>query len=350
MRRMLYYLLTLIMVLCSGCALRQAEPRSDVELSTYSAGDYHETITVDALERSYILHVPPVVHEGEALPLIIVLHGTYGTGRKMQLGLGFDPYADSRGFYVAYPDAYQKPGERETARWNDGRGTLESSLAGIDDVKFIVAMVDAIAADVPLDKRRIFVTGASNGGMMTYRLGCETSAIFAGIAPVIGNIPEPIFASCNPHTALHVLAINGDADPFVPFVGGEVCSDTPSMLCEGGWVKSQAESLGVFAAANGCEIVPQSVTLPVQVEDGTTIEAQTYANCASGAHVKAYIVHNGGHTWPPRESQLDAGGQATGNLEATPLIVDFFLGGEPVSHGEPTSFLGCNGYTRYDCC
>jgi len=290
---------------------------------TLSPGNHNLSMTVDGLERTYILHVPPAA--SNPLPLIIVLHGTYGTGRKMQFGLGFDPYADSRGFYVAYPDAYQNPGERETARWNDGRGTLESSYGGIDDVKFILSMVDDIAAQVPLDKSRVFVTGASNGGMMTYRLGCETSGIFAGIAPVIGNIPEPIFVSCSPSAPLSFLAINGDSDPFIPFYGGEVCGDTPSIFCEGGWVKSQPESLGKFTAANGCVESPQVQTLPTVVEDGTFIEEQVYANCTSGAQVKAYIVRNGGHTWPPRESQVESGGQTTGNLEATPLIVDFFL-------------------------
>lgn len=116
------------------------------------------------------------------------------------------------------------------------------------------------------------------------------------------------------------------SDPFVPFTGGEVCGDTPSRLCEGGWVESQSASVGKFAAANGCDAVPQSASLPAKVEDGTSIEQQIYANCASGAQVTAYIVHNGGHTWPPRESQVAAGGKATANLDATPLIVDSFLG------------------------
>ena len=290
-----------------------------------SAGDHRVALSVDGLERTYILHIPPAVATRGPLPLIVVLHGTYGTGRKMQLGLGFDPYADQLGFYVAYPDAYQEPGKRKTARWNDGRGTLESSLVGIDDVKFIVSLVKDIAANVPLDKSRIFVTGASNGGMMTYRLGCETSGVFAGIAPVIANIPQPIFESCSPQAPLDFLAINGDADPFVPFAGGEVCSGTPSRLCEGGWVQSQHESLAKFAAANGCDPVPQSANLPVRVDDGTFIEQQTYTNCSGGARVASYVVHNGGHTWPPRESQVKAGGQATGNLDATQVIVRFFL-------------------------
>lgn len=303
--RTYFFLLASILFVasCSRPARLQESPAlpdntvpSETPMASLSAGDHDLTLTVDGLERTYILHVPPPVENGEPLPLIIVLHGTYGTGRKMQLGLGFDLYADQRGFYVAYPNAYQKPGQRETARWNDGRGTLASSLADIDDVKFLVNMVDDIAAQVPLDKSRVFVTGASNGGMMTYRLGCETSGVFAGIAPVIGSIPEPIFASCSPPTPLNILAINGDADPFIPFNGGEVCGDTPRRLCEGGWVKSQPESLAKFAAANGCNLAPQSVILPILVDDGTSIEEQSYTNCANGAQVKAYIIHNGGHT------------------------------------------------------
>ncbi len=289
-------------------------------------GNHNLEITVDGLKRTYILHVPPAIRENKPLPLIVVLHGTYGTGRKMEIGLGFDPYADERSFYVAYPDAYKDPGKRQTARWNDGRGTIESAYKGIDDVKFITTMIDDIAAQVPLDRGRIYATGASNGGMMTYRLGCQTSGIFAGIAPDIGNIPEPIFGTCTPSSPLNFLAINGDRDPFIPFDGGEVCPNVPKLFCEKGMVKSQADSVGKFAAANGCDANPQTETLPVKVQDGTSIDVQTFENCSSGAQVKAYIVRNGGHTWPPRESQVESGGKATGNLDATQVIVDFFIG------------------------
>jgi poly(3-hydroxybutyrate) depolymerase len=107
--------------------------------------------------------------------------------------------------------------------------------------------------------------------------------------------------------------------------GGEVCDNTSSRLCKGGWVKSQPESLAKFAAANGCDLAPQSTILPTPVNDVTFVEQQSYAHYAGGAQVTACIVHNGRHTWSPRESQVQAGGQATGNLDATSLIVDFFL-------------------------
>lgn len=290
--------------------------------NTLLPGNHDLSLNVDGLRRAFILHVPPATHQGQPLPLLIVLHGGGGTGQKMQRFLGFDSYADERGFYVAYPDSYQPPGEQGTFHWNDGRGTEKTS--GVDDVKFLVEMIAEIGRRVPLDERRVYVTGASNGGMMTYRLGCETKGVFAGIAPVIANIPELIFANCQPTVPLNFLAINGSADPLVPLEGGEICEEL-RFGCAGGRVVSQAESVGVFAAANGCDSVPQSLTLPVKVDDGTFVEQQTYPNCASGTQVVAYIIHNGGHTWPPLPGQLPAAGAQSRNLDATRVIVDAFF-------------------------
>ncbi len=306
------FILSLVFLL-TGCVRPQTE--------SLHSGNHHLSMTVDGRERTYILHVPPAARQGQPLPLLIVLHGGGGSGQKMQRFLGFDAYADERGFYVAYPDAYRSSGQR-AAHWNDGRGTEATS--GVDDVHFLLEMTAEIDRRVPLDEGHIYVTGASNGGMMTYRLGCETEGVFAGIAPVIANIPQPIIETCAPAAPLHFLAVNGSTDPLIPLEGGAVCENIRSG-CAGGQVISQAESVGRFAAANGCDPVPQSVNLPVEVEDGTFVEQQTYANCADEVQVRAYIVHNGGHTWPPRPPQLPAAGAQSGNLDATRLIVEFFF-------------------------
>ncbi len=308
------FILLAVVFLLSACV----RPQSD----GLRLGNHDLSLEVDGLSRNFILHVPPAARQGQPLPLLIVLHGGGGTGQKMQRFLGFDSYADERGFYVAYPTSYQPPGERGTFHWNDGRGTERTS--DIDDVSFLLEMIAEIGRRVPLDTSRVYASGASNGGMMTYRLGCETEGIFAGIAPVIANIPGPIFASCQPAAPLDFLAVNGSADPLIPLEGGAVCEGI-RVGCAGGQVVSQAESVGRFAAANGCDPQPQTVTLPVQVEDGTFVEQQTYVNCAGGARVVAYIVHNGGHTWPPRPAQLPAAGAQSRNLDTTRLIIEFFL-------------------------
>ncbi len=281
-------------------------------------GNHTLTLRVDGRDRSAILHVPPQARAGTPLPLLVVLHGGYGSGRDMQRALGFDRYADARGFLVVYPDAFNG------MRWNDGRGTLDSSRAGVDDVAFLVALIDEVAARAPLDRRRVHATGASNGGMMAYRLGCETRGVFAGLAPVIANVPRPIAATCAPQAPINLLSINGDADPFIPFEGGEVCANVRGG-CEKGFVLSTAESVGRFAGANGCAARPQVTALPPVVDDGTSVEHHVYPGCAGGAKVELYVVRGGGHAWPPRRPRVAAGGVASGNLDATRVIVDFFF-------------------------
>lgn len=314
-----FWLMPSLFILFSLCLLTTAcfrpERPDDAPLHP---GNHDMSLVVDELTRSWILRVPPAVNAGEPLPLLIVLHGGHGSGRKMQRALGFDAYADERNFYVAYPDAYQT-GWRDAARWNDGR-----NAEGVDDAAFILALIVEVAHHVPLDASRVYATGASNGGMMSYRLGCETAGVFAGIAPVIANIPEPIFADCAPQAPLAFLAVNGSDDAFIPLAGGEACADI-RFGCDGGWVVSQPESVRKFAAANGCDANPQSESLPPLVEDSATVEKQTYANCQSGAQVAAYIMQGGGHTWPPLPGQVAAAGPRSRNLDATQVIVQFFF-------------------------
>ncbi|MCS6883466.1 MAG: hypothetical protein RMK84_14760 [Oscillochloridaceae bacterium] len=187
-----------------------------------------------------------------------------------------------------------------------------------------MALIDEVAARAPLDRTRVYVTGASNGGMMTCQLGCETRGVFAGLAPVIANIPQPLAAACTPLATINLLSINGDADPFIPFEGGEVCAGM-RRVCEKGFVLSTAESVRRFAAANGCAAWPRVTALPPVVDDGTSVEHWVYPRCASGAEVQLYIVRGGGHAWPPRQPRVAAGGAASGNLDATRIIVDFFF-------------------------
>lgn len=291
-----------------------------------SAGTSLYNLTMAGLERDYLLHAPPVARQANTkLPLVIVLHGTYGTGQKMELGLGFDRYADRDGFFVAYPDAYREAGQRQTTRWNDGRDTLASSRLGIDDVAFIARLIDDIAAHYPIDTRRVFVTGASNGGIMAYRLGCQLHGRIRAIAPVIGNVATLLQGDCRPDPGLSVLSINGDQDPFVPLHGGEVCQNVNKRFCEGGQVLSHDRSISYFARANGCEAQPAASHRPTSVDDGTRVEQFSYGGCQNGARVGALVVHGMGHTWAPRSGQLPSAGPGTGNLDATAEITAFFM-------------------------
>jgi len=308
----------LLMIVISASSNAQAKFRLGQQASSNTF-----KIRVDKLERSYGLHIPP--RRSDGAPLLIVLHGTFGTGERMERGLGFDPLADEHGFIIAYPDAYTPQGERQSWRWNDGRGTLRSSNPGIDDVRFLAALIEDVAQRQKIDRRRVFLTGASNGGIMAYRAACERPELFAGVAPVIGNLATPIAPSCRPRTPVSILAINGIADRFVPYAGGEVCAGVPSRLCEGGPVLSAAQSVGRFAETARCGNVPIITRRPVGVDDGTRVEDRRYQACVRGYEVSLVAIHGGGHAWPPRDSQMGQAraGVSSQNLDATKEVVAF---------------------------
>jgi len=109
------------------------------------------------------------------------------------------------------------PGIRK--QWNDGR---EARAADIDDVGFLHRLVTALVGRGIADPKQIYIAGVSNGGMMTFRMLCEASELFAGAATVIANMPARIGASCAPRKPMPVVMFNGTADPLVPYDGGGV--------------------------------------------------------------------------------------------------------------------------------
>ena len=129
----------------------------------------------------------------------------------------FNDLAQREDFVVMYPESVG-------GNWNDGRQTesIRAQRENIDDVNFIRAAVEATIKNYPIDRRRIFATGISNGAMMSHRLAAEASDVLAGAATVAGELTPPIAANFHPQYPVSIFIIHGDRDPIVPIEGGEV--------------------------------------------------------------------------------------------------------------------------------
>jgi polyhydroxybutyrate depolymerase len=152
-----------------------------------------------------------------------------------------DAVAEREGFAIVYPDGLQRG-------WNDGRQDqlrLRGAADQTDDVAFLKVMVQNLIRQGLADRERIYLTGASNGGMMSLRMGCEAAELFAGIAPVIANLPTDIAGSCKPRRPTPMLMINGTADPLVPWGGGGV-----GFGGRRGNVLSTEETIAIWRRAN----------------------------------------------------------------------------------------------------
>jgi polyhydroxybutyrate depolymerase len=235
-----------------------------------------ETLQVGPRARHYELFVPS---DTPNLPLVVVLHGHGGTGKQMERFSQFDRVAAREQFVVAYPDGIGRG-------WNDGRAGVNGDA---DDVAFVATLIDEIAAEHAIDRNRVYVTGASNGAMMSYRIACELSDRVAAIAPVIGNLPVEL--ACTPKQPMSVLAINGTADPLVPYNGGHVARGRGEVL-------SAAMSTQFFAHAAGCSAAEPTVEEPDVNDRDDSRTFVTRYDCPAPVEISLITLDGAGHTWP----------------------------------------------------
>lgn len=274
-------------------------------------GDHVRSMEIDKLKRNYLIHVPTQYDPAKPTPLVIALHGATMTAKIMEGFSGLDKKADQAGFIVVYPNG---TGPSLLQTWNSGGFAPILARNKPDDVTFIACMLDDLERMLNVDKKKIYATGISNGGMMCYRLAAELSDRIAAIAPVAGTIA---LENYEPKRPVPVLHIHGTADGLVPFEG-----PTPKTT----WVlnfRSVSDTMAACIKCNGCALIPKSAALPM-TRDAHKITRKIHEAPAGGAEVILYVVDGGGHTWPGRPVGGGILGPYTMNLDANDVIWEFF--------------------------
>lgn len=250
-------------------------------------------LDVDGRSRSYELFVPSSAQRPS--PLVVVLHDAGGSSETMVEVTQFDRHASAGGFAVAYPDGIDRV-------WNGG---FCCAGADADDVAFLRLLLDDLVADDRIDGDRVYVVGVSNGAVMAYRVGCELADRVAGVASVAGTM---LTEGCAPVRPVSVLAINGTADPLVPFEGGSMPDE----------VGATAPAPPVAAVAAHWAEVDDCAGEPT-VSSSDPVTTTTWEDCADGTEVRLVVIEGAGHTWYASEF-----GPVDGAIDATSEIVSFF--------------------------
>jgi polyhydroxybutyrate depolymerase len=179
-----------------------------------AAGNYLVSLEVGGFDRKYYLHVPPAIARREPLPVVLVLHGGGGDARILDGVINITTVADREGFYVAFPQAYAK-------HWNDGREVhSEAREKGVDDVAFLLAIVQDVIDRLPVDSHKIYISGMSNGAFMAGRVACEAADTFAAAGLVAGTSYQGFADQCQPGRPVPIAIFLGTNDEIVPFEGG----------------------------------------------------------------------------------------------------------------------------------
>ena len=239
-------------------------------------------LMVDGVQRSYTMFMPNTQGK-KALPLMIVLHGGLGNAEYMQRTSGMDEVAAAEQFIVAYPNGIAgRFGFKNRRTWNAGPCCGLAARTNVDDVRFIEKMIADIESKYPIDTRRIYVTGMSNGAMMAYRIAADIPGKIAAVIAVAGTMPVDNFDAAKDVAVMH---IHGTDDEHVPLTGG-VGDDSVSGVSH----RSLADTVALIVRSRNCS-PPEERT----ETDGVKISSY---RCRSGAPVEVVLLEGAGHAWP----------------------------------------------------
>ena len=240
----------------------------------------------EGLERSFLIYVPKNIKENA--PLVVAIHGYTSSAKTLMGYSGINQVADKEGFLVAYPQGTKD--SRDNNFFNVGYEFHSDSK--VNDVNFIREIVLNLTKDYKLNSKRVFATGMSNGGDMSYLLACTSSDLFTAVAPVAGVMMKDTLENCNPEKKIPIFEIHGTKDSISKFEGDMnnedkwgAYYDLPSTIEF--WVNKHA--------------LNEKETIQLEnknTEDGTTITFERYWSDESQREVWFYIVNDGNHTWP----------------------------------------------------
>ena len=282
-----------------------------ISLTAFGQETLTETIMHDGRSREYQLYIPSGYSSDTPVPFVFNLHGLTGNGPGQMNSSQMNVIAEEAGFLVAYPSAI-------AGNW---------FTPSDQDLSFIDALLATIQAEYNVDESRVYATGMSQGGIMSYMLGASRPESFAAIASVTGtrhfesgNQYFPSRIPNVPARPLPMLHIHGTADFIVPFNGGGSIFGVE--------FPSVNEVVREWAANNGCDSAPTVTDLPDIQNDNQTVTLFSYEACDTyvdgagterTADVLFYRVNGGGHSWPGNSNDISASREVWNFLVGIPL-------------------------------
>ncbi|MDC0230690.1 hypothetical protein OAK19_01895 [Aureispira] len=235
--------------------------------------------THDNVQREFYLHIPNNLPPNS--PIVYVFHGWGGNGGQIMSSTAFNILSNLYNFAVCYPTALID-GDNGTS------GLTSWDCNGLSDVDFIHALNDSLQTQYQFDENKTFATGFSYGGDISLHLArCQSSNIFAAIAPLAGTIFNSINA-CFPSTNISILVLHGTSDNVINYNGGNFPNYGPYM--------SAPNIVADWVNFNSCSLDTSYSLLDINNDNNIT-DVTKYQNINTGDKVWFYSVNNGLHTW-----------------------------------------------------
>jgi poly(3-hydroxybutyrate) depolymerase len=270
--------------------------------------DFELSLTIGGQQRRAVVVNAPT--DGTTRPAVLVLHGGMGSAAVMRANSGFDGVARAEGFMVVYAQGTAFAGDERHA-WNTGY-LLRRQVQDADDIAYFDALIDRLTGEHGADPERIFMTGGSNGGMMTFVYAVARAERLAAIAPVVSAM---FTFDQRPAVPLPILMINGAKDEEVPLEGGMSRNPLVRRAQEAPY-KPLSEIIEFWVKSNRSAATPQ-------VQRQGTLTTTVHEAGADGAQTISIVDSAGGHGWPGTRARRQ-GNQPITSFSGAERIWEFF--------------------------
>ena len=251
-----------------------------------------EILAHDGETREYRIYIPASYDGNSPFPLLFNFHGGSGNIDSQVATADMRSLADTANFIIVYPQALPDPGDDGSTNW------LHKEPTDVDDVFFVDAMIETIAAQYTIDESRIYACGYSLGGEFTYELACRLNEKIAAVGAVARTMGTAAFDNCVPVHPTGILTILGTDDQISPYDGLEWAGIQ--------YYLSADDMHDYWVTHNNASSTPIITQLPnTNQSDGSTVEHYVWGSgdeCVSVEHLK---VNGGGHDWPGTFGNMD---------------------------------------------
>ncbi len=267
----------------------KSEDNTQVDEDGIITGLQTKTFSHDNVNRNYLIYIPDSYDSEIDYPLMFLFHGFGGIATQFINTADMRDLAESKNFIVVYPQGLDLAGTG--SHWNCSNPSADNK-SDVDDIGFIENLIDQLIVDYPvIDSKRIYAAGYSNGGFMSYYLGCNSKK-FAAIGSVAGTMLDDSYQSCDAQFPTAMINIHGTDDFDVPYDGNIYYPSIPEVV---DWWKN-------------FNTTPNEDLLTNQ--DGS-IEQYIYYNDAGDRYVEHIKIIGGGHYW---DDKLNYNGTNTSGL------------------------------------
>ncbi len=258
------------------------KPRHEEAAPAASGGQFlARSFSNSAGTRPYKLYVPRS-YSGQAVPLVVMLHGCTQSPDDFAAGTGMNRAAEADGFLVVYPGQISQANQQKCWNWFNA---ADQSRGG--EPSLIADITREVMRDYAVDPARVYVAGLSAGGAAAAIMGVNYPELYAavgvhsGLACGAARDMSSAFAAMRSGAA-GLPAASGRAVPTIVFHGDRDSTVSPA----------NADAVVAQAAATGQTLIKRG-----QVPGGHAYECEVGLDAQGRAVTEQWTVHGGGHAW-----------------------------------------------------